>query len=198
MRALRPPRDDDACGWWNVLPSLPPPHRLPAEQSQVGDREQWGLSGEDRMGTTLRRNEDGRILVRSVVRYAPSLRVRERDLARIQAEHRSSLRARWPGLESVDLESSWGGVMGMTLNQGQFFGRLGPELYASLGYNGTGVAMGTASGMLLADYAVGADSAPLCDVLALRRPAWLPPQPLLGWGVRSSVAFLRRRAGVER
>jgi glycine/D-amino acid oxidase-like deaminating enzyme len=171
---------------------------VPDELAQVGDREQWGLVAEDRMGTTLRRTPDGRILVRNGVRYAPSLRVAERSLARIQAEHRRSLRARWPGLEGVELEFSWGGVIGMTLNQGQFFGRLGPELYASLGYNGTGVAMGTASGVLLADYAVGADSALLCDALALPRPAWLPPQPFLGWGVRSAVAFLRRRAGAQR
>ncbi len=170
----------------------------PDEQAQVGDRKQWGLVAEDRMGSTLRRTADGRILVRSVVRYAPSLRLGERDFARIREEHRRSLRARWPGLEGVELESSWGGVLGMTMNQGQCFGRIGPELYASLGYNGTGVAMGTASGMLLADYAVGAESALLRDALALPRPAWLPPQPFLGWGVRSRVAFLRRRAGAER
>jgi glycine/D-amino acid oxidase-like deaminating enzyme len=53
----------------------------PGELAQVGDREQWGLVSEDRMGTTLRRTRDGRILVRSVVRYAPSLRVAERTLA---------------------------------------------------------------------------------------------------------------------
>jgi glycine/D-amino acid oxidase-like deaminating enzyme len=86
----------------------------------------------------------------------------------------------------------------IALVEGQFFGRLGTELYASLGYNGTGVSMGTASGMLLADYAVGAESALLSDALALPRPAWLPPQPFLGWGVRSRVAFLRQRAGAER
>jgi glycine/D-amino acid oxidase-like deaminating enzyme len=67
-----------------------------------------------------------------------------------------------------------------------------------MGYNGTGVAMGTASGMLLADYALGADSALLSDALAPTRPAWLPPQPFLGWGVRSTVAFRGRRAGAER
>ena len=167
------------------------------ELAQVGDREQWGLVAEDRMGTTLRRTLDGRILVRSVVRYVPSLRVAERELARIRSQHLQSLRTRWPGLEGVELEFSWAGVLGMTLNQGQFFGRLGPELYASMGYNGTGVAMGTASGMLLADYAVGADSPLLGDALALPRPTWLPPQPFLGWGVRSTVAFLRRRAGAD-
>jgi glycine/D-amino acid oxidase-like deaminating enzyme len=168
------------------------------ELAQAGDRDQWGLVAEDRMGTTLRRTADGRILLRNVVRYVPSLRVGERDLARIRAEHRRSLGARWPGLEQVDLEFSWGGVIGMSLNQGQFFGRLGPELYASLGYNGTGVAMGTASGMLLADYAVGADSALLGDALALPRPAWLPPQPFLGWGVRFTLAFLRLRVRAGR
>jgi glycine/D-amino acid oxidase-like deaminating enzyme len=168
------------------------------ERAQVGDREQWGLVPEDRMGTTLRRTSGGRIFVRSVIRYAPSLRLGERDFARIREEHRRSLRARWPGLEGVELESSWGGVLGMTMNQGQCFGRVGPELYASLGYNGTGVAMGTASGTLLADYAVGAESALLRDALALPRPAWLPPQPFLGWGVRSAVAFLGWRAGAER
>jgi hypothetical protein len=52
--------------------------------------------------------------------------------------------------------------------------------------------------MLLADYALGAGSALLSDALALTRPAWLPPQPFLGWGVRSTVAFLGRRAGAER
>ena len=28
MRARRPPHDDDACGWWNVLPSPPSARRL--------------------------------------------------------------------------------------------------------------------------------------------------------------------------
>jgi glycine/D-amino acid oxidase-like deaminating enzyme len=168
------------------------------EQAQVGDREQWGLVSEDRMGTTLRRTPDGRILVRNDVRYAPSLSVSERRFARIREQHRRSLLARWPGLAGVEFAFSWGGVMGMTLNQGQFFGRLGPELYASLGYNGTGVAMGTASGELLADYAVGAESELLRDALALTPPAWFPPQPFVGWGVRPTVAFLRRRAGADR
>jgi glycine/D-amino acid oxidase-like deaminating enzyme len=167
------------------------------EQREVGDRDRWGLVSEDRMGATLRRTPDQRILVRGCVRHAPSLRIPERHLERIRAEHRRSLLVRWPELERVDFDFTWGGVMGITLNQGQFFGRLGEELYASVGYNGTGVALGTASGMLLADYALCADSELVRDALALPRPSWLPPEPLLGWGVRSTLAFLRRRAGAE-
>ncbi len=170
----------------------------PDELRQVGDRDQWGLVSEDRMGTTLRRTADERILVRSIVRYVPALSVGERALARMRTAHRRSLLARWPELKGAEFEFTWAGVLGMTLNQGQFFGRIAPELYASGGYNGTGVAVGTATGMLLADYALASESALLSDALALPRPAWLPPQPFLGVGVRSTVAFLQRRAGAER
>jgi len=31
MRATRPPRDDDNCGWWNVLPAPAPARRLTAD-----------------------------------------------------------------------------------------------------------------------------------------------------------------------
>lgn len=168
------------------------------ELALAGDREQWGLVSEDRMGTTLRRTRDGRLLVRNSVRYAPSLRVSKRARGRLCAAHARALAVRWPGLAHVELEYSWAGVMGMTLNQAHFFGRLGPDLYASLGYNGTGVAKGTASGTLLADHALGEDSALLRDLQALQRPAWLPPEPFLGIGVRAAVGFLQRRAGRER
>ena len=88
--------------------------------------------------------------------------------------------------------------MGMTLNQGQFFGTLGDELYASVGYNGSGVALGTASGLLLADHALGADSERLRDARSLPHPAWLPPEPFLRLGVQATLAFLGRLAGAER
>ena len=57
--------------------------------------------------------------------------------------------------------------------------------------------MGTVSGMLLADLAVGADSELLRDLRALPGPAWIPPEPLLGIGVRATLARLQRRAGRE-
>jgi len=168
------------------------------ELALAGDRGQWGLVSEDRMGTTLRRTRDGRLLVRSSVRYAPSLRVSQRARRGVRAGHQRALAVRWPGLAHVELEYSWAGVLGMTLNQAPFFGRLAPDLYASLGYNGTGVAKGTALGTLLADCALGEDSPLLRDAQALRRPAWLPPEPFLGIGVRAAVGFLQQRAGRER
>ena len=46
------------------------------------------------------------------------------------------------------------GVLGMSLNEAQFFGRIEDSVWAAAGYNGVGVAMGTASGWLLADLIV--------------------------------------------
>jgi glycine/D-amino acid oxidase-like deaminating enzyme len=168
------------------------------ERRSLGAREQWGLVSEDRMGTTLRRTLDQRLLVRSLVRYAPSLRSTRRRLEAMRRHHRRSMAVRWPALGDTELEFTWGGVMGMAMNQGQFFGRLGEGLFASLGYNGSGVALGSGSGLALADHALGQDSPLVPDALALPRPSWIPPEPFLGIGVRAATAFLTLRARGER
>jgi glycine/D-amino acid oxidase-like deaminating enzyme len=87
--------------------------------------------------------------------------------------------------------------MGITMNGAQFFGRIADDVYASAAYNGVGVAMGTISGKLLADLVVGADSALLRDLQALPAPTWIPPEPLLGIGVRFALTGLQRRAAAE-
>jgi len=85
----------------------------------------------------------------------------------------------------------------MSLNGAHFFGELAPGLFAAAGYNGVGVAMGTIAGRLLADLAVGATPPLLDDMLELPRPRWIPPQPLLGVGVRTALAVLSARARAE-
>lgn len=99
----------------------------------------------------------------------------------------------------VDLEYTWAGVVAISLNDTPFFGRLAPNVFGAAVYNGVGMAMGAASGMLLADEAIGAESELLRDVRSLPRPAWPPPPPppLLGLGVRPALAWMHRRAGAE-
>ena len=70
-------------------------------------------------------------------------------------------------------------------------------MFVAAGCNGVGVALGTISGTLLADLAVGAESELLSDMEALPRPAWIPPDPLLGIGVRATLARLTARAREE-
>ena len=115
----------------------------------------------------------------------------------MRALHREALKARFPGLAGLELEYCWAGVMGMTLNGAQSFGRLEKNVFAWAGCNGVGVAMGTAAGKLLADFVAGEGSPELRDMQALPAPAWIPPEPLLGVGVRSTLARMKAKAGEE-
>lgn len=167
------------------------------EQAALGGEPEWGLVPEDRMGTTVRRTRDHRILIRNTVHYTGSLQVSDAYRCAVREIHRRAFRARFPMLALVDLEYTWGGVMGMSVNGAHFCGPLDDNLFAAAGCNGVGVALGTISGTLLADRAVGADSELLSDMQALPRPAWIPPEPFLGIGVRATLAGLTARAREE-
>ncbi len=169
----------------------------PDEQAAIGGEPEWGLVPEERMGTTVRRTRDQRILVRNTVHYAGSLQVSDVYRRKVREIHRHAFRARFPILAQVDLEYTWGGVLGMSVNGAHSFGPLGHNLFAAAGCNGVGVALGTISGTLLADLAVAADSDLLSDMQALPPPAWIPPEPLLGIGVRATLARLTAKAHEE-
>lgn len=169
----------------------------PAEQAALGGESEWGLVPEERMGTTVRRTRDQRILIRNTVHYVGSLQVSESYRREVREIHRRAFRARFPMLPQVDLEYTWGGVLGMSVNGAYFFGQLDDNLFTAAGCNGVGVALGTIAGTLLADLAVGADSELLSDMQALPRPVWIPPEPLLGIGVRATLARLTARAREE-
>lgn len=167
------------------------------EQRALGGDSEWGLVPEERMGSTVRRTRDQRILIRNTVRYRGGRPVSDADRREVRDIHRRAFTARFPMLPQVGLEYTWGGVMGVSFNGAHFFGRLDEQLFAAAAYNGVGVAMGTISGTLLADLVVGADSELLADMQSLPQPAWIPPEPLLGIGVRATLARLTARAAEE-
>ncbi len=168
-----------------------------AEQSALGGEREWGLVPEIPVGTSLRRTPDQRLLIRNSASYAPGGRVSERRIEEVRAAHRDSLRVRFPDLAGVDIEYTWAGVVAISLNETPFFGRLASNIFGAAVFNGVGMALGAASGRLLADLAVGAESELLRDVQSLPRPSWLPPPPLLGLGVRPVLAWMHRRARAE-
>jgi glycine/D-amino acid oxidase-like deaminating enzyme len=167
----------------------------PAEEQALAGEREWGLVPEDPMGTTVRRTRDHRILIRNSVRYGT--RLDAAGLQAVGAAHREAFRARFPMLPGMELAYTWGGVLGMTSNTAQWFGRAGNGVWIAAGCNGAGVALGTALGALLADLAVGADSALLRDAQALPRPGWLPPEPLLRPGVAAALRFMAMRSHSE-
>lgn len=167
------------------------------EQAGLGGAPEWGLVPEEPFGSTVRRTRDQRILIRNTVIYSDKLGADDTRLARARKSHLRTLRLRFPRLEAVDVEYTWGGIVGVSLNEAQFFGQIEDGIWAAAGYNGVGVAIATASGSLLADLIVGADSTLLSDMRALPAPAWIPPEPLLGIGVRFETARRQRRAWEE-
>jgi glycine/D-amino acid oxidase-like deaminating enzyme len=176
--------------------SLTHPLKTEEQRALEGERE-WGLVPEDPMGTTVRRTRDQRILIRHTVRYGTHLASEAAGLRTVAAAHRAAFRARFPMLPGVDLAYTWGGVLGMTINTGQCFVRAADDVFIAAGCNGAGVALGTALGRLLADFALGADSALLRDAQALPRPRWLPPERLLRPGVQAAVQWMGLRSRGE-
>ncbi|MCB1056862.1 MAG: FAD-binding oxidoreductase [Acidobacteria bacterium] len=164
------------------------------QQEQLGGEREWGLLAQDPMGSSLRRTRDQRLLVRNSVVFTRAPRAPEAARRRAAEAHRVALARRFPELPGLELEHTWGGAMGMSADHNHFFGRLAPGLHAAGGYFGAGIALGTVAGELLAELVTERDSDLLRDMQALPGPAWIPPEPFLGWGVRWRVGRLEARA----
>ncbi|CAG9173775.1 NAD(P)/FAD-dependent oxidoreductase [Cupriavidus pampae] len=168
--------------------------RLPeAELAKLGDAREWGVIPANRLGTTLRRIQDGRFMVRSDYSYE-----REQSPDRTLALLTDCYRRRYPQMASHGFEYVWGGTTALTRNGATYFGSLRPGLFASLGCNGAGVLKGTMYGKLLGEMAAGATSSFLTDALSLEKPNWLPPEPFRRAGVMSAIKYQASVAGLER
>jgi len=162
------------------------------EMQRYGGTLDWGLTPADHAGTTLRMTQDRRILVRNTYQHVPRYGKSVSDAMRnkIRAAHWRALNTRWPQLAEVPITHTWGGTYAMSRNFSNFFGKLREQLYASACDNGVGVAWGTISGTLLADFALGETSQALADIQAVTgMPALNPPEPFLGLGVRTRIAL---------
>jgi glycine/D-amino acid oxidase-like deaminating enzyme len=166
-----------------------------AEQAALGGETDWGVIPGQHMGTTLRYTRDRRLLIRNIFRYTPNFLAGEAAWRRIEAQHRRSFEARFPMLGAVPFEQNWGGALSMAQNGNGFFGPAGEGVLASLGCNGVGVGKGTIFGAMLADYAVGASSDLLDDMLALPGPSRLPPRAILNFAVPFVINRRQRVAG---
>jgi len=163
------------------------------EQAAIGGQSEWGITG----STTVRRTQTNRILIRQGTYYTSDFRLSDARRQRLLRAHRESLRRRFPQLGNVEFEKTWAGVFCMTINWASHFGRLEPGVFVSLGYCGVGLPRGTASGTLLAEYAMGSESDLIRDVQRVSNPKRLPPQPLLAMGVRTRLGLHRWRCRTE-
>ena len=161
----------------------------PLPESVLGDLgsdTNWGLLPAHRLGSTLRRTEDGRLLIRSFYGYEA-----EASNEAMAAKLRDCLERRYPDIGEIRFHSVWSGATGFTLNGAPQWGRIGPDLYVSAGCNGGGIVKGTLFGRLLADLAAGLDVPDIGRLFGM--PRRMPPEPIrrIGFHVLSTLEARR-------
>lgn len=150
--------------------------------ADLGSEASWGLLPTHRLGSTLRRTEDGRLMVRSMHSYES-----EAPRAAIEGELKHRLHKRFPQLPTVKFEHCWSGAVGFTYNGGAVWGEFKPGLYVCAGCNGGGTVKGTLLGKLLVEQAHGMK---VPDVPQLFGTAsWMPPEPIRRIGFKLSATL---------
>ncbi|MEX0964238.1 MAG: FAD-binding oxidoreductase [Pseudohongiellaceae bacterium] len=158
--------------------------------NELGSESSWGLLPTHRLGSTLRKTSDGRLMVRSMYGYE-----QESPRHKIEAELKSRLKKRFPQLPRFEFEHCWGGAVGFTYNGGSIWGEHKPGLFVSAGCNGGGTVKGTLLGKLLVDQAHGLE---VPDVLQLfGHASWMPPDPIRRLGFKISSTLESRQGRHE-
>jgi len=111
-----------------------------------------------------------------------SIRARQKAL-------RDASIALYPQLEGAEWTHAWGGDVAVTADHAPHLHRIAPRVMAGLGYNGRGVAMATAMGTVLADWADGKPEAELSFPATPMRP--LPLHRFRRIGLGATVAVFR-------
>lgn len=169
----------------------------PGEVKLLGGQQSWALIPADPMGTTVRRLGSDRICVRNHFVFRPNVQVSPVDLAKARMLHQRSFERRFPMLNEVELEYTWGGALCLTSNNGALFGRRDDGVYEAIGCNGLGLSRGSASGKLIAEYALGQSHDLVQQLLKQPRPRPLPVRPLSDLAVSATIWAKEFSAGAE-
>ncbi|MDG1712787.1 MAG: FAD-binding oxidoreductase [Woeseiaceae bacterium] len=160
-------------------------------QELLGNNNNWGILPTHRLGSTLRRTLDGRLMIRSLYHYENE---GNKDLVATQLL--DQLRKRYPQFPKLNFETVWGGATGLTLNGSWLWGEYDKNLYISAGCNGGGIVKGTLFGEHLANLA---NDKPTPDIKNLFGSAnWMPPEPFrkIGFNLISMIESHRGKAEI--
>lgn len=162
----------------------------PAPEQLEGSDPEWGLLPAAKLGTTLRRTHDDRLLVRSLYSYRE-----EAPPAAVEARLRASMARRWPALAELPFEHVWGGTTGVTWNGAPVFTAPAEGVLVAAGCNGGGVVKGTLLGELLVRAALGEQIPEIGELFG--QADWVPPDPIRRLGFAALTALWRWQAGAE-
>jgi glycine/D-amino acid oxidase-like deaminating enzyme len=165
--------------------------------AMMGSDENWGATCTIRMGSTVRRTADNRLMMRNCVRYGGDTAVGERELAHARRNHVQSLKARFPQLGEPAIEHTWGGFICVSRNSAPYWGELAPGVLASVCCNGVGVPKGTFAGRAIAEYALGHDSELVRDLRAFPKAANHGLGPFVSLATSLRLKYQQMFAGRE-
>ncbi|MGI9475337.1 MAG: NAD(P)/FAD-dependent oxidoreductase [Hyphomicrobiaceae bacterium] len=108
---------------------------------------------------------------------------------RAQERLRAVTRDMFPQLADVEWQYAWGGFVAATADHYPHLNQMGDGIIAGLGYNGRGVAMATAMGKVMADWASGTPASELDFPMTPPKP--IPFHGLHKLGVQATIAKYR-------
>jgi len=176
--------------------------KLTSDESNIlGGSPEWGLTSADAMGSSVRRISGiggDRILIRNRWSYNPSMEVSDSFMASAANSHFESFKARFPMLDKVSMEYSWGGRLCLSLNNVFAQGEVDEGIYSACCQNGLGTAKGTAIGIITAEKISGENTSLIPNFTDEELPKKLMPKPLMWIGVNSYMRWKELLAGKEK
>ena len=176
--------------------------KLTSDESNIlGGSPEWGLTSADAMGSSVRRISGiggDRILIRNRWSYNPSMEASDSFMASAANSHFESFKARFPMLDKVSMEYSWGGRLCLSLNNVFAQGEVDEGIYSACCQNGLGTAKGTAIGVITAEKISGENTSLIPNFADEELPKKLMPKPLMWIGVNSYMRWKELLAGKEK
>ncbi|ESY30759.1 hypothetical protein X747_31940 [Mesorhizobium sp. LNJC384A00] len=154
------------------------------EYATIGMPKPYGLLSADAMGATIRLTRDRRLLVRNTCEVPQHMSLDANMLSRRKPDHVRALVERFPALPPDIFTHTWSGIVSISANGHHVFGKVADCLFVAGCYNANGLGLANLLGREAANLAAGQDSEWIPLIKKRAQPKRLPPQPLLGWGVR--------------
>jgi glycine/D-amino acid oxidase-like deaminating enzyme len=168
-----------------------------SEVAELGGADDYAIIPAHPAGTTVRRRPDNRILIRNRYTFSKTSAANGPIRDRVRKVHEKSFRNRYPMLPDVGFEYTWGGALSLSRNGAGVCGEVAPGVFATMVYQGTGMAKGTISGKYLAEHITG-DTPPQMTLLSSGdEPSRNYPEPFNSWGVRINSRWRSWQAGPE-
>ena len=167
------------------------------EYESIGRPKEWGVLPIKPMGATIRMTKDRRILIRNTAEVHSPFKMLKKEVEKRLIFHKIGIKKRFPQLPDNIIQSSWSGVVCRSRNSSQLFEKISENIYVAGCYNGSGIGVGTLFGEQIAMKASNRITKEIEIIEARNKPNWLPPQPLLNFGIKTRLAYERFRAKSE-